>query len=145
VPDGVISVVVPTFNRSVAVEAAALSVLQQAEQHLELVIVDDGSTDDTLERLAMIVDSRLRVLTQRNAGVSAARNAGWRSLNRESRAPVADRLRAAGLQLFQCPSSSDRFVEFDSEVPPYGNDVFATRCPVVDLLRRSPWARSVPG
>jgi len=70
------SVVIPLYNKSQYVSKAIRSVLSQTFLDYELIVVDDGSTDDSLERLAGIVDKRLKVITQANAGVSAARNKG---------------------------------------------------------------------
>jgi glycosyltransferase involved in cell wall biosynthesis len=55
---------------------AVRSVLAQSFESFELLVVDDGSLDDTVERLAPISDPRLRVLRQENRGRCAARNAG---------------------------------------------------------------------
>ncbi|MDY6906011.1 MAG: glycosyltransferase [Thermodesulfobacteriota bacterium] len=72
-----VSVVIPTFNRGHMVADAVASVLAQDYPHLELIVVDDGSTDDTSAVLAPCQDS-ITLLTQANAGVSAARNRGVR-------------------------------------------------------------------
>ena len=71
-----ISVVIPTRNRAKQVKRAALSVLAQTERDLELIVVDDGSTDDTLSVLAEIRDPRLRVVHQEQVGACRARNMG---------------------------------------------------------------------
>ncbi len=73
-----ISVIIPAYNRAGVVERAVRSVLEQTFSDLELILVDDGSNDDTLERLDTYNDPRLRVFTQENKGVSAARNLGIR-------------------------------------------------------------------
>jgi glycosyltransferase involved in cell wall biosynthesis len=73
----VVSVIIPTFNRAEVVEEAVDSVLAQTCSEYELVVVDDGSTDDTIGRLARYGD-RISVLRQENLGASAARNAGIR-------------------------------------------------------------------
>jgi len=70
------SVIVPTFNRAALVLEAVQSVLVQSYANFELIVVDDGSTDDTVERLRRIGDRRLSVVTVPHGGVSAARNAG---------------------------------------------------------------------
>lgn len=70
------SVIVPTFNRVDMLPRAVASVLAQEFADLELLIVDDGSTDDTPAVLAALDDPRVRVLRQANGGVSSARNLG---------------------------------------------------------------------
>ncbi len=75
--DGLVTVVLPAFNVAPYVGAAVESVLGQTYSTLELIAVDDGSTDATLEELARRGgDARLRVMRQPNAGASAARNTG---------------------------------------------------------------------
>ena len=68
-----VSVIVPTHERREAVRRAVGSVLAQTFGDLELIVVDDGSTDGTGEMLEG-VDDRLRYVWQENAGVAAARN-----------------------------------------------------------------------
>ncbi|MFK7871474.1 MAG: glycosyltransferase family 2 protein [Roseobacter sp.] len=69
-----VSVVIPTFNRAHFICDAVDSVLEQEFTNFEVIVVDDGSTDDTLERLAQISDPRLVVIPQDNTGRSNARN-----------------------------------------------------------------------
>lgn len=73
-----VSVVIPTYNRGWIVNDAVDSVLNQAFQQYELIVVDDGSTDDTKAILREYGD-RIRVIRQANHGVSAARNRGIRA------------------------------------------------------------------
>jgi len=73
-----VSVIIPTHNRQVQVREAIDSVLVQSEPVREVIVVDDGSTDDTLEQLARY-GSRIRILHQRQAGASAARNLGMQA------------------------------------------------------------------
>ena len=68
-----ITVIIPTFNRAWVLAKAVDSVLEQTLRPEEIIVVDDGSTDETPELLAAYGDS-IRVLTQPNQGVSAARN-----------------------------------------------------------------------
>ncbi|MCX7013771.1 MAG: glycosyltransferase family A protein [Candidatus Sumerlaeota bacterium] len=70
-----VSVVIPTYNRFRWVPEAIDSVLAQTFKDFEVIVVDDGSTDNTRETLLRYGD-RIRYLHQDNAGVSAARNRG---------------------------------------------------------------------
>src|SRR5690242_13806787 len=81
-PDPLISVVIPTFNRARCVANAVDSVLVQTFKDCEVIVVDDGSTDATAEVLKGY-GNRVRVIQQSNRGVSAARNAGIRSARGE--------------------------------------------------------------
>jgi glycosyltransferase involved in cell wall biosynthesis len=72
-----VSVIIPTRDRADLVMRAVASVLAQTHGALDLVVVDDGSVDDTRARLAGLADPRLRVLAHgAPRGVSAARNTG---------------------------------------------------------------------
>ncbi|MCL1829738.1 MAG: glycosyltransferase [Oscillospiraceae bacterium] len=73
-----LSVIVPAYNAGLFLEECALSILESGLPDLELIIVNDGSADDTAsicDRLAE-KDGRVKVLHRSNGGVSAARNAG---------------------------------------------------------------------
>lgn len=72
-----VSVVIPTYNRGNLLVQSVASVLAQTVPAAEILVVDDGSTDDTLESLAPYRD-QIRYLPQQNQGVSAARNLGVR-------------------------------------------------------------------
>lgn len=77
--DPEVSVVIATYNMGQYVRQAILSVLAQPDQNLEVVVVDDGSTDNTREVLREFAeDSRVRILLQENQGQPKAKNAGWR-------------------------------------------------------------------
>lgn len=73
----------PTFNRAEYILEAIQSVLAQSFPALELVIVDDGSTDTTPGIIRALNDSRIRYILQDHRGVSAALNTGWRAARGE--------------------------------------------------------------
>ena len=72
----VVSVVIPTYERAGVLGASVRSILGQEGVALEVIVVDDGSTDATQATLAAIDDPHLRVVTIPHGGVAAARNAG---------------------------------------------------------------------
>jgi len=82
-PPGMFSVVMPLWNKRPWVAATVASAIGQTWRDFELVIVDDGSTDGSLEALAQFDDPRIRILRQANAGPGAARNAGIRAARHE--------------------------------------------------------------
>src|SRR5689334_11510109 len=73
-----LSVIIPTFNRVRCLARAIDSALTQSYRDLEVIVIDDGSTDQTPELMACRYgrDARVLYLRQENAGVSSARNAG---------------------------------------------------------------------
>lgn len=75
VPD--VSIILPTFNRADVIGRAVHSIQAQTFTNWELIVVDDGSTDDTVAVLQGL-DERLRIVSQANAGVYVARNTGLR-------------------------------------------------------------------
>lgn len=72
-----VSVIIPTYNRAQCVTAAIDTVLSQTHRPLEVIVVDDGSTDDTATALRAYGD-RILYLQQANRGAAAARNRGIR-------------------------------------------------------------------
>lgn len=73
-----ISVIIPLYNKERFILEALYSVLNQSYADFEVVIVDDGSTDGSVEIVQGVSDSRIRLVSQQNAGPSAARNRGVR-------------------------------------------------------------------
>lgn len=71
-----ISVIIPSYNRSSTIGASVQSVLQQTYTDIEVIVVDDGSVDSTEAIVKAINDKRLRYVYQENAGACVARNKG---------------------------------------------------------------------
>ena len=76
VPEPTFSVLMPAFQTAATIGPALDSVLSQTRQDFEIVVVDDGSTDDTAARVERYVegDARVRLIRQHNAGLAGARN-----------------------------------------------------------------------
>lgn len=80
----VISIIVPTFNRAKTISRSIDSILCQTYDNLEIVIVEDGSTDETMEVLEKYEDKRLRMVYHEfNKGVTAAKNTGLNNIRGE--------------------------------------------------------------
>jgi glycosyltransferase involved in cell wall biosynthesis len=77
------SVVIPAYNSSGLIGGAIRSVLQQTIDDFELIVVDDGSTDNTPQVVEAVTDPRLRLVRQDNTGTAGARNRGVRESNGE--------------------------------------------------------------
>lgn len=71
-----ISVVIPLYNKEKQIANTLHSVLKQTFQNFEVIIVNDGSTDNSVLEVGKVHDARIRVINQENAGVSVARNRG---------------------------------------------------------------------
>jgi glycosyltransferase involved in cell wall biosynthesis len=74
-----VSVVIPAYNSARTIRATVDSALWQTMPDLEVLVVDDGSHDETGKLVSSIVDQRVRLLRQQNAGAAAARNTGIRA------------------------------------------------------------------
>lgn len=72
----IISIVIPMYNVEKYITQSINSVLNQSFHHFELILVDDGCTDRTLEIVNEFNDARIRLVSQRNRGLSGARNTG---------------------------------------------------------------------
>ena len=76
----IVSVVIPTFNREVLIQRALHSVIKQQNVRTEIIVVDDGSTDNT-EQVIREKFKSVKYLKKNNAGVSSARNIGIKNAN----------------------------------------------------------------
>ena len=73
-----VSIIIPTFNHGQYLNRALLSAINQTHFHIEVLIIDDGSTDNTSDIIKNIIknDSRIKYIYQSNNGLSSARNLG---------------------------------------------------------------------
>ena len=76
-----VSVVIPAHNAERTIDETLRSVRSQTHRELEIVVVDDGSNDETAAAVCRheAIDRRVRLIEQSNRGVAAARNTGWRA------------------------------------------------------------------
>ncbi|NOT84113.1 MAG: glycosyltransferase family 2 protein [Methylococcaceae bacterium] len=70
------SIIIPLYNKADFVADAIQSILNQSHQHFEVIVIDDGSTDDSASRVSVIHDHRIKLIQQSNQGVSCTRNLG---------------------------------------------------------------------
>ncbi|WP_292402246.1 MULTISPECIES: glycosyltransferase family 2 protein [unclassified Methylophaga] len=80
--NSLVSVVIPCFNRQEYIEQAINSALSQTYADIEIIVVDDGSTDSSIKVIERYGE-RVKLITQSNKGVSAARNTGFSSARGE--------------------------------------------------------------
>lgn len=71
-----VSVIIPSYNAEKYIAECVISVVNQTHSNLEIIIIDDGSTDSTKTCIEKIIDPRIKYFKQTNQGVSAARNKG---------------------------------------------------------------------
>lgn len=83
--NSLVSVIIPVYNLSDCLEKSLPSILRQTYHDLEILLIDDGSTDESLKIMQSFTeeDTRIRVLHQTNGGVSAARNTGLENAHGE--------------------------------------------------------------
>ena len=75
------SVIIPLYNKEDTIERAVDSVLNQTFKKFELIVINDGSTDLSLNKIIDIKDDRIRIVNKENQGVSSARNLGIKMSN----------------------------------------------------------------
>lgn len=98
-----ISVVIPLYNKEASIKQSLMSVLSQSYQDFEVVIVDDGSTDNSVAKVEEFQDSRMRLIRQENGGPGKARNTGVENARGEwiVLLDADDELLPDGLETFQ--------------------------------------------
>lgn len=77
------SIIIPLYNKGPYILNAVNSVLGQSYSNFELIIVNDGSTDDSLEKIGSYSDHRIKIINQNNSGVSWARNNGVKEATKD--------------------------------------------------------------
>ncbi len=117
-----LSVVLPVYNAVRTVRRAVESVLRQTMDDLELIVVDDGSTDGSLEAVRAVADERVRVVERPHAGVAAAANAG----TAEARAAFVARMDADDV------SHPERFERQVALLEEKGLDAVGCRVRIID-------------
>lgn len=78
-----VSIIMPSFNRADIIDISIRSILEQSYTKFELIVCDDGSTDDTESVVSSVGDNRIRYLKQENKGAAAARNKALESARGE--------------------------------------------------------------
>jgi len=78
-----ISVVIPLYNKESSIKTTIDCVLKQTYKDFEIVVINDGSTDDSVNVVGNIKDPRIKIISKDNGGVSSARNRGVREANYE--------------------------------------------------------------
>lgn len=71
-----VSIIIPLFNNEQYINRCIDSVLAQTYKNIEIIVIDDGSTDNSLKKVKMYKDNRLKCYSKKNEGVSVARNYG---------------------------------------------------------------------
>ena len=102
-----VSIVIPAYNAEKTLKRMLDSVTEQTWQNTQIILVDDGSRDNTLQiaREAAELDARIQVLTQENKGVSQARNTGLRF----------------------CTGKYIRFLDADDTLPPESTEILVNK------------------
>jgi len=77
------SVVIPLYNKETSIKSTIESILAQTEDNFEIIVVDDGSTDEGPTYVRGFSDNRIKLVSQKNRGVSSARNFGVEMASRE--------------------------------------------------------------
>lgn len=125
------AIIIPAFNCEAYIDDTIHSAIGQTHGNLEIIVVDDGSTDATLAQASAIKDPRLHVISQENSGVMAARKAGFEACHADAVVFLDgdDRLRPDAIERYQRQLQTrpevglfygDRIL-IDSEGTPFGS------------------------
>lgn len=137
-----ISVVIPLYNKEPIIEKTLNSVLSQDYSDFEVVIVDDGSTDNSVAQVEAIHDSRIRLLRQENGGPSKARNTGVKNAKGEWIVflDADDELLPGALKYFSEKKQENSYIHFFC-APFYieANGKTELACKYADMVIRNPY------
>ncbi|MGG5506661.1 MULTISPECIES: glycosyltransferase family 2 protein [unclassified Myroides] len=79
----IVSIIIPVYNGAKFIEKTLIAILNQSLNAIEIIVVDDGSTDHTLEVVSAFSDPRIQIISKKNGGVSSARNTGIKAAKGE--------------------------------------------------------------
>ncbi len=130
-----VTVVLPTFNRADMILDAIRSVQAQTFQDWEIVVVDDGSTDNTREIIQALADPRIRYVYQENKGLPGARNTGIRN----ARAELIAFLDSDDAFLPEKLSWQVNMMKTQSDLGLVAGDVFFTDAHLTPLFEARAW------
>lgn len=127
-----VSVIVPAYNAARWIRETIDSVRGQTLRAIEVIVVDDGSCDETAEIVSEVaaLDSRIRLVQQKNAGVGAARNTGIQLASADLIAPIdaddlwePDKLEKQVKRLSECDRKTGMIYCWSHHIDAYGNDL----------------------
>ncbi|MBX2958855.1 MAG: glycosyltransferase family 2 protein [Flavobacteriales bacterium] len=75
--DVLVSIIIPCYNTELYIKDTIDSIINQSVENIEIIVVNDGSTDKSVQIIESIEDSRIKIINQKNKGVSVARNNGF--------------------------------------------------------------------
>ena len=78
-----VSIIIPAYNIEQYIEECLESIINQTYKNIQIIIINDGSTDKTLDICSSIKDNRIEIINQKNGGISVARNEGLKKANGE--------------------------------------------------------------
>lgn len=78
-----VSIIIPAYNIELYIKECLESIINQTYKNLQIIVINDGSTDKTLDICSNIRDSRIEIINKKNGGVSSARNAGLKKVSGE--------------------------------------------------------------